>query len=175
MKQIQSGDRELTCPCCDTVLVLPDEWVLVYDPPPVECARCGGQYSEGEISTDRPGLCSYCVAVNAYRETDAYRSIVARQKTLQASDVLAALDADKGGLIQAGRRLGVQDDGPGGGDNSTRWLRKWLQKRGLIPTLYEIRRKHGWTGEPPTKRPRKRPRPVLVFDANQATATDATA
>ena len=59
-----------------------------------------------------------CVAVESYRETDAYRSIVARQKTLQASDVLAALDAEKGGLIQAGQRLGVQDDGPGGGDTS---------------------------------------------------------
>ena len=53
VKQIQSGDRELTCPCCDTVLVLPDEWVLVYDPPPRRVCSVWGPIQRGR-NIDRP-------------------------------------------------------------------------------------------------------------------------
>ena len=163
MKPIQDGGRELTCPCCNTDLLLPDGWVLRNELTPeyFQCPHCSALLLSGTA-------CSDCAKVDAYRDSDDYRALLARRASLQAPDVLAAIDAAAGHLIKAGDSLGVIDTGPGG-PGDARWLRKWLEKRALVTALYDIRRTHGWTGEPPIRRPRKRPRPVLAFVARTMT------
>ena len=170
MNPIQDGGSRLTCPGCKMDLQLPDGWVLRDERQPAyfECRRCDAVQAYGLSG----GLCSRCVKVDAYRDSDEYRALLARRESLQAPDVLAAIDAAAGHLIKAGDSLGVTDTGPGG-PSDARWLRKWLEKRGLVTALHDIRRTHGWTGDPPIKRPRKRPRPVLVFNAR--TSTDGAA
>ena len=172
MIPIQDGGRELTCPGCKMDLQLPDGWVLRNEREPTEftCRRCYSYPMQGsELSG---GLCSDCVDVEAYRNSDRYRALLARRECLQAPDVLAAIDAAGGHLMKAGHSLKVIDPGPGSYPVG-RWLRKWLEKRALRTSLYDIRRTHGWTGEPPNKPPRKDPRPVLAFVAR--TATDGAA
>ena len=90
-----------------------------------------------------------------------------RRASLKPADVLAAVDAEGGYFAKAARRLGVLKLGPRG-DSTGEWLRRWSKSRAILPAVYEIRRKHGWGGDPPRNRPRKHPAPVLVFSQRAA-------
>ena len=172
MIPIQDNGREFTCPSCKKDLHLSDGWVLQFLGFPSECARCGSQQENSDKPYDDL-VCADCLEKEAYYASDDYRALAERRDALQADDVLAALDAANGGLMQASRNLGVLRGGPYEGRDEARWLRKWLQTHSLLPALYDIRRKHGWTGDPPHKRPRKRPAPVLAFKATNPPATIA--
>ena len=156
MIPIQDGGRGLTCPCCQTDLQLPDRWYLTYEHERFHCDRCSRETPEAGV------LCDECVKVDAYHQTYEYREIMERRRALTPPDVLAAIDAECGSSAKAARRLRVLVLGPNE-QTTGEWLTQWIKKRKILPALYEIRRKHGWRGDPPIKRPRKHPDPVLVF------------
>ena len=167
MIPIQDNGREFTCPCCNTDLKLPDGWVFQFLGFQSECTRCGSQQENSDKPYDDL-VCADCLEKEAYYASDDYRALAERRDALQADDALAALNEVKGFLMQASRNLGVLRGGPYGRNEDSRWLRKWVQKRGLLPALYDIRRKHGWTGDPPHRKPRKHSRPVLAFVGGKA-------
>ena len=156
MIPLQDGGRDLTCPCCQIDLQLPDRWYLTHEHERFHCDRCSRETPEAGV------LCDECVKVDAYHQTYEYGEIMARRRALQRGDVLAAVDAEVGSTSKAARRLGVLVKGPRE-ETSGQWLYKWIKSRDILPAFYEIKRKHGWRGDPPIKRPRKHPDPVLVF------------
>ena len=159
MIPIQDGGRGLTCPCCQTDLQLPDGWYLTHEGQGT-CQGCGMAIEDGQEQCK--GCAARAAAVEAYRQTDEYREIMERRGALTPTDVLAAIDAECGSSVKAARRLRVLVLGPNE-QTTGEWLTQWIKKRKILQALYEIRRKHGWRGDPPIKRPRKHPDPVLVF------------
>ena len=152
--KLEDGGRLVTCPGCDTTLRLPPDWVLRYEPSPKKCAVCG------TTTLDEEGdVCQHCQDRAEYRASGEYRAVRERRNALQESDAISTIDAHSGNASAAARTLGVVDQS----EHEPRWFYAWLRRRGLMPAVYEIRKRHGWTGEPPTVRTRKRPRPVLAF------------
>lgn len=160
MIPIQEGGHGLTCPSCQTDLYLPDGWYLTYEAQCSQCQGCGMSIADGQEQCK--GCADKAAAVEAYRQTDEYREIIERRRALTPPVVLAAIDAACGSTVKAARRLRVLVLGPNE-DTTGDWLSQWIKKRKILPAIYEIRRKHGWRGNPPTKRPLKHPEPVLVF------------
>ena len=164
--ELRRGGQRLTCPCCGESLKLPEHWRLIYDPPPESCVECGSQID----TADRDGRCRSCHERAVYRASDEYRDVCVRRDALQDAAALGAIAANRGFVAPAGRELGVERDGDRNTRSDGEWFRRWLVQRGLMPAVYEIRREHGWRGDPPRIKPRKlkRPAPVLAFSKRAA-------